>query len=110
VRRDLDRTFSALGDRTRLSIVRLLASGPRRSSEIADALRLERPTTSKHLGVLRRAGLIEEVSVEGDARARAYALRREKIGAVGAWVAEVEAFWGDQLASFAEHVARRQRP
>ena len=57
----LSRTFEALADPARLAVVRLLRKKPRRSSEIAEALYLKRPATSKHLEVLRQAGLVEHV-------------------------------------------------
>jgi DNA-binding transcriptional ArsR family regulator len=62
---------------------------------------------SRHLRVLRHAGLIEEVAREGDdARVRVYRLRPEPFIALGRWVAEVEGYWGDQLAAFKTHVDR----
>jgi len=105
-------TFAALGDPARLAVIDLLRKQPLRSGDIAAALELSRPTTSRHLGVLRRAGLVEEVGVEDDARARLYQLRPERFGELREWLAEVEAFWGEQLRAFQAHVeakARRRR-
>lgn len=101
---DLDRTFEALGDPTRLAVVRLLRQRPRRSSELADALSLPRPAMSKHLGVLRRAGLVDESRLEDDARGRVYALRRPAIAEARGWLEDVERFWTEQLESFGRHV------
>jgi DNA-binding transcriptional ArsR family regulator len=106
-RADLPRTFSALGDPTRLAIVRLLGKKPLRSSDIADALDADRPTTSRHLRVLRQSGIVEETSIEDDARVRVYRLRREAFAQVGDWLAEVEAFWSDQLGAFKRHLERQ---
>jgi DNA-binding transcriptional ArsR family regulator len=102
---NLERTFAALGDQARLDVIRLLRKKPHKSSDLADALSLSRPTMSKHLQVLRRSGLIEETSAdEDDARVRVYQLRAEPFGALRSWLDEVEAFWGDQLQGFKAHV------
>jgi DNA-binding transcriptional ArsR family regulator len=104
----LSRTFEALADPARLAVVRLLRKKPRRSSEIADALSLNRPATSKHLEVLRQAGLVEAELLDEDARARVYRLRPERFSELRDFVDEVEAYWGDQLASFKAHVERKR--
>jgi DNA-binding transcriptional ArsR family regulator len=104
VRARLDETFLALGDPARLAVIRLLRKKPCRSSDIAVALSLSRPTTSRHLGVLRKAGLVEETTSEGDARGREYRLRPQPFTRMRSWLEEVEAFWGDQLGSFKAHV------
>ena len=103
----LSRTFEALADPVRLAVVRLLRKKPRRSSEIADRLSLNRPATSKHLEVLRHAGLVEAQLLEDDARARVYRLRRERFSELRGFVEEVEAYWGDQLESFRAHVEKK---
>jgi DNA-binding transcriptional ArsR family regulator len=107
VSHDLEQIFSALGDPARLAAVRLLRKKPLRSSEVATALSLSRPLTSRHLRVLRRAGLVEEKSEEDDARVRIYGLRPEAFAEVRSWLAEVEAFWGDQLHAFKAHAERK---
>ncbi len=101
---ELDATFEALSDRARLAIVKLLVKKPRRSSELARALDLPRPATSRHLEVLRDAGLIEATLVDGDARARLYQLKRERFTELRKFLDEVEAYWNDQLQSFKAHV------
>lgn len=106
---DLDRTFAALGDPARLAMIDLLRKRPLRSGDIAAALDLTRPTTSRHLGVLRRAGLVEETGLPDDARARLYQLRPERFGSMRGWLDEVEAFWGEQLRAFKAHVEKRGR-
>lgn len=104
---ELDRTFEALADPARLAVVRLLKRKPRRSSAIASALGLPRPTTSRHLEILRKAGLVEAALVGDDARARLYSLRRERFSELRRFLDEVEAYWGDQLQSFKAHVERK---
>lgn len=107
---ELEQTFGALADATRLAVVDVLRRGPRRSSELADALAVPRPAMSKHLQALRKAGLVEEVPQSDDARARVYQLRAAKFAQVRSWVEEVEAFWGAQLDAFKEYAERAHGP
>jgi DNA-binding transcriptional ArsR family regulator len=104
----LDETFVALGDPARLAVVRLLRKRPRRSGDIAAALSLSRPTTSRHLRVLRKAGLVEEATLEDDARGREYRLRQQPFARLRAWLDDVEAFWADQLDGFTAHVEKQR--
>jgi DNA-binding transcriptional ArsR family regulator len=104
----LDQTFGALADPTRRAVVALLRQGPRRSSEMAAALSTSRPAMSRHLRVLRRAGLVEEEGLDDDARVRMYQLCREPFSELRAWLDEVEAFWAGQLRSFKAHAERKQ--
>ncbi len=107
MRPSLDKTFVALGDPARLAVIRLLRKKPLRSSDIAEELSLSRPTTSRHLGVLRKAGLVEETTSEDDARGREYRLLPQPFARMRTWLDEVEGFWGDRLGSFKEHVERK---
>jgi DNA-binding transcriptional ArsR family regulator len=106
---DLDHTLTALADPARRSIVDLLQREPRCSSALADALELSRPTMSRHLRVLRRAGLVEETSRGDDARVRVYRLRRQPFAELREWLDEVDGFWADQLAAFKQHAEARQQ-
>ncbi|MCA9550041.1 MAG: winged helix-turn-helix transcriptional regulator [Myxococcales bacterium] len=110
---ELNRAFFALSDPTRRAIVRMLAQEDLQPSEIAEALKTTRPTMSRHLKVLREAGLIEEEGRPEDARGRVYRLQRGAVVEVRGWLEEVEAFWADQLDAFkvhAERTVRRRRP
>lgn len=106
---DLHATLSALADPTRRAIVDLVRRRPQRPSEVADALALSRPALSRHLRVLRRAGLIDQRTAADDARARVIRLRRRPFDALRRWLDEVESFWGDQLGAFKAHVEGRPR-
>jgi DNA-binding transcriptional ArsR family regulator len=106
---DLDRTLAALADPTRRGVVELLRHQPRRASEIADALAMTRPAMSRHLRVLRKAGLVREDAQDDDARVRVYRLEREPFAGLRGWLDEVEAFWSDQLQAFKAHAERRAR-
>jgi DNA-binding transcriptional ArsR family regulator len=110
----LDRTLQALAEPTRRAVVGLLRGGPQRASEIADALAMSRQAMSRHLRVLRQAGVIQEIaaaSPDDDARARTYRLEAQPLADLQAWLGEVQAFWGVQMQAFrkqAERVARER--
>ena len=105
---DLDASFAALADPTRRELVRLL-SEPRQPSELADALDLSRPATSRHLKVLREAGIIAIEMNEDDARTRTVRLNPEGFEPLREWLDEVEAFWGAQLAAFKRHAEKKKK-
>jgi len=105
----LDDTFAALSDPTRRAAIALLCEQPLRSSDLAEALGISRPTMSRHLKVLRQAGLVEEEIAQADARERLYQVRRASFAHLREWLDEVEAFWGEQLAAFKTHAERKDR-
>lgn len=99
--------MTALADPARRAVIDLLQREPRCSSALADALELSRPAMSRHLRVLRQAGLVEEASQEDDARVRIYRLRREPFAGLRDWLDDVEGFWTDQLTAFKHHAESR---
>lgn len=99
----LDATFTALADPSRRGVVELLRREPLRAGELADALGLTAPAMSRHLKLLRTAGLIERSFDEDDARATVYRLKPEEFGRLRAWLEEVERFWSGQLDAFKQH-------
>jgi DNA-binding transcriptional ArsR family regulator len=105
----LDETLSALADPTRRRVVELLRSERLRATVISDRLGMTPAATSRHLRVLRTAGLVAVESVEDDARARVYRLTPERLVALGGWLDQVEAHWTEQLASFKQHAEARSR-
>lgn len=87
----LDRTFRALADRTRRSMIRALANGETRSAgELGRQFRSAQPTISRHLKVLESARLIER-SVEG--RVHRFRLRRKALQEAGDWIGRHQEFW-----------------
>ena len=104
----LDRTLGALADPTRRGVIDLLRRAPHRASDLADALEASRPAMSRHLRVLRTSGLIEAVTAgaPGDARARVYQLRANRLAELRDWLDEALAFWTAELEAFATHVER----
>ena len=104
----LDATFAALADPTRRDVIRLLRKGPQRASDLADATRASKPAMSRHLRVLRTAGLVAH-DVGDDERERVYTLAPAPFAQLREWLEDVEAFWEIQLASFKAHVEKRRK-
>jgi DNA-binding transcriptional ArsR family regulator len=79
-----------LADPTRRRIVGLVALHPRRPSDLAAAIGLSRPATTRQLGLLRAAGLLRRTYSPRDGRSRLYAVNPMLIGPITAWLAGVE--------------------
>jgi DNA-binding transcriptional ArsR family regulator len=97
----LDASFAALADPTRRRIVRLVASRPRNAGELAEGFPVSRPAVSKHLRVLREAGLVE---VDEVGRTRVYRLRPGGITEARRWMERTGRFWDRALEAFRRHV------
>ena len=104
----IDGWLPALADPTRRRIVEMLAHSPRMATQIHDAFPIAAPAVSRHLRVLREAGLIVERGVAGDKRVRLYALAPEPIGELSDWLEQLSRAWQEQLDSFKDYVALRQ--
>ncbi|WP_211260645.1 ArsR/SmtB family transcription factor [Amycolatopsis jejuensis] len=87
-------TFDVLAEPRRRSILDLLLQGERSVGELVAELRLSQPAVSKHLRVLREAGL---VTVRVAAQRRCYRLRPEPLAEVDAWLAPYRQFWSGRL-------------
>ncbi len=89
----------------------MLGQSPRTATQIHDAFPIAAPAVSRHLRVLREAGLIVEHGVPGDRRVRLYALAPEPIDELSGWLAQLSRAWKGQLESFKDYVAlRKQEP
>lgn len=86
--------FEALGDPNRRAIVELLGHAERSVQELADLLPISRPAVSRHLRVLKRAGLVVERPL---GTRRIYQLHDEGVEAVRAYMERV---WGEAAARF----------
>jgi len=95
--------FDALGDPNRRAIVELLGTGGRTVRQIADALPISRPAVSRHLRLLKDAGLVSD---EPQGTRRIYRLHDQGVEAVRAYLSEV---WGDAAARF-RILAENTRP
>lgn len=95
--------FAALGDANRRAIVELLAGGERSVQELADALPISRPAVSRHLRLLKSAGLVTD---RPEGVRRIYSLDRAGAAEVRSYLERV---WGEAAARFriaAENVER----
>lgn len=86
--------FDALGDPNRRSIIQLLRAGPRSVQEIADALPISRPAVSRHLRLLKNAGLVSD---ESEGTRRLYQLDDAGARAVREYLERV---WGQAMARY----------
>jgi DNA-binding transcriptional ArsR family regulator len=103
----LDRTFQALADRTRRSMIRALASGEARSAgELGSQFGSAQPTISRHLKVLESAGLIER-RVEG--RVHRFHLRRKSLQEAGEWINRHQKFWSGAVDQLERLLAEEER-
>ncbi|SEC62125.1 DNA-binding transcriptional regulator, ArsR family [Streptomyces sp. 3213] len=93
--------WTALADPHRRAIVALLLERPRPVGEIGEACGLSQPSTSKHLRVLRDAGLVR---VRQDAQRRVYALDPAPIAALDAWLAPYRELWNRSLDRLGERL------
>ena len=102
-RRDL--VFRALADPTRREILRLLRGGRRTVGDLASNFSQTRPAISKHLRLLRSAGLV--VAHEQGA-ARLCELHAGPLRAVDDWLGEYREFWRDSLGHLKHHVEEKR--
>jgi DNA-binding transcriptional ArsR family regulator len=108
-------TLAALAEPNRLRIVELLRNGPRPVGEIGNRLRLRQPQVSKHLRVLKAAGLVE---VYPDAQRRLYELRAQPLVELDAWLEPYRRYWSARLDALERRLEgmdapepnRRRRP
>jgi DNA-binding transcriptional ArsR family regulator len=98
--------FAALADPTRRRVVELLAERDRTAGELASAFTVSRPAVSRHLRVLRGAGLIRS---RGDAQRRIYSLDPASLEEVDEWIASLRRFWTGRLDDLERHLAGRQK-
>lgn len=93
--------LQALSEPHRMAILSMLADGERPAGDFVDALPIAQPTVSKHLSVLREAGL---VSVRKDAQRRMYSLNPAPLAELDAWLAGYRRFWTDKLDALEAHL------
>ena len=101
-------TFAALAEPNRLRIVEFLRDGPRAVGAIGAALRLNQPQVSKHLRVLKEAGLVE---AEPRAQQRLYGLRAEPLRELNEWLERYRRIWDermDQLDELIEELKNKE--
>ena len=93
--------LQALSEPHRMAIIAMLAEGERPAGDFVDALPISQPTVSKHLSVLREAGL---VTVRKDAQRRLYRLNPAPLAELDAWLQPYRRFWVDRLDALENHL------
>lgn len=99
----MDVVLQALADPSRRTLLEILRDHPATAGELADALPIARPGVSRHLRVLREAGLVD---VRADAQRRIYSLRPEALVEVDAWLEGYRALWQNRLDALHTEIAR----
>jgi DNA-binding transcriptional ArsR family regulator len=99
----MDAVLQALSDESRRTVLETLRGGPATVGELAALLPIARPGVSRHLRVLREAGLVE---VRQDAQWRVYSLRPEPLAEVDEWLGRYRALWEHRLDALHTEVAR----
>jgi DNA-binding transcriptional ArsR family regulator len=102
----MEAVLQALADDGRRTLLERLATGPATAGELAALLPIARPGVSRHLRVLREAGLVE---VQQDAQRRIYRLRPEPLSEVDEWLGRYRAMWENRLDALHTEVARGKR-
>jgi DNA-binding transcriptional ArsR family regulator len=96
-------TFEVLAEPRRREILDLLRGGERPVGELVEQLALSQPAVSKHLKVLRDAGLVE---VRQDAQRRWYRLRPAPLAEIDAWLEPYRDLWRTRLDALESHLDR----
>ena len=97
---------SALAEPNRRTILDLLRERERPVGELVDALSVSQPAVSKHLRVLKEAGLVE---ARADAQRRLYRIRPEPLAELDDWLASYRQLWTKHLDRLEEHLDRRRQ-
>ena len=95
--------YEALAEPHRRHIVELVGAHDRTVGEIVEALKISQPGASKHLRVLRDAGLL---SVRKDAQRRVYRLNADTLAEVDVWLQQYRRYWSGRLNALEAHLQR----
>ena len=102
----METALKALADPSRRTLVEALSRGPVTAGELAAMLPIARPGVSRHLRVLREAGLVD---VRQDAQRRVYSLRPEPLAEIDDWLEPYRALWEQRLDALHTEIARGKR-
>ena len=97
--------FQVLAEPRRLQILDLLRDGERPVGDLVERLGVSQPAVSKHLRVLKEAGLVE---ARRDAQRRLYRIRPEPLAELDDWLAPYRALWTTHLDRLEDHLDRRR--
>jgi DNA-binding transcriptional ArsR family regulator len=98
--------YAALAEPSRREILDLLRDGERSVNELVARLELSQPGVSKHLKVLREAGLVE---VRPEGKRRWYGLRAEPLAEVAEWLEPYRRHWNARLDALERHLEENPR-
>lgn len=99
--------LEVIAEPTRRRILDAVRDGERSVNELVDAVGMHQPGVSRHLKVLRDAGLVE---VRRDAQRRLYRLRPEPLQELDAWLEPYRAAWATRLDSLEQHLQKTATP
>jgi DNA-binding transcriptional ArsR family regulator len=97
--------FEAIAEPSRRQILDLLRAGERPAGDLVALTGLSQPGVSKHLKMLREAGL---VSVRPDGQRRLYRLEAGELAALDDWLTPFRSFWADRLDALGDHLENEQ--
>ena len=98
--------LQALADPSRRTVLEILRDHPATAGELADALPIARPGVSRHLRVLRDAGLVD---VRPDGQRRIYSLRPEALAEVDEWLGNYRVLWQHRLGALHTEISRGKK-
>lgn len=102
----MDTVLRALADGSRRTVLQTLAEGEATAGELAQLLAIARPGVSRHLRVLREAGLVQ---VRQDAQRRIYSLRPQPLAEVDEWLGRYRALWEQRMDALHTEISRGKR-
>ena len=102
----MEAALRALADESRRTVMETLSRGPATAGELAALLPIARPGVSRHLRVLREAGLVE---VRQEAQRRIYSLRPQPLAEIDDWLSRYRVLWEQRLDALHTEIARGQR-
>jgi DNA-binding transcriptional ArsR family regulator len=102
----VEAVLRALADESRRTVLETLTGGPATAGELAALLPIARPGVSRHLRVLREAGLVE---FRQEAQRRVYSLRLEPLAEIDEWLGRYRALWERRLDALHTEIARGKR-
>jgi DNA-binding transcriptional ArsR family regulator len=97
-------TFAALADDTRMQIIDALAEREMTAGEIADMFPVSRPAISRHLRVLREAGLVQ---ARGDSQRRIYRIDPKPLREIDRWLERYRVLWSARLDALERHLNQK---
>ena len=102
----MEAVLQALADPHRRTVLDALRDRPATVGVLAELLPIARPGVSRHLRVLREAGLVE---VRQEAQFRVYSLRPEPLAEIDEWLSQYRAMWESRMAALHTEIARGKK-